>query len=685
MGGRDESQNVPQNSDACRKLDSVGVSARGDRCNFEKTEELSRSSTSTSTVTCSTAAGGGKRYGTFSTAWPILAVHALSAAITVGLIVIYMTGVAWDPNTAQINALLVASKVYEWLILGSLGDIVLHLVRAALARPGGIALGLLASPFQLTSGGYFFSRQLWKGAAKPTRLSGSDATLTIQILGLLILAMTIGPSTGILMLPKLGWWGFPKTDILGLAQVQELVGAFLVEGNYESFYPSQDVIDQALGVVLKLDDLNESLFNYSFSQSSHPKSISLGWQFERSPRSEAVVYATAPLDLVSDVLHTEATNAWRRQTHSLVNVYSNAVNLKNARWTAASPFLDVSYNDAQWRQPIIAVHCTEVDRRDGADTAIFDPTGPFAVLPPVSLHGLATGGSNESLRFIDPPAGTPGSVSAVAVWRGSNETTLCYIGSKWAESAVWITKPADLVAQSDLSVDPAIALGYRFDDMSNPVTISPEWANNGLNAGLSPGESANNFTRGRSPCTDANMPRCIAVSLSLYLTDALSRLFSPDMYSCKWAASQPGAIEAPRFLDCERRGSSDHNPEITVPYSTLTQYTGMAFSYHRYRYAYGFGGIAEGLAFLALLCHLLAVLLHLLEHYVRNNTYAQRGWSDIGELVVGVLRKNSPGLVPTDAEEYCGKDTWKLRVLVRRDSPVQPAEIRIERRDDFGD
>src|SRR4051812_27931219 len=49
-----------------------------------------------------------------------MVVHMLSVSMTVALFVVYVKGVAWNPGATEINALLIASKVYESLITASL-------------------------------------------------------------------------------------------------------------------------------------------------------------------------------------------------------------------------------------------------------------------------------------------------------------------------------------------------------------------------------------------------------------------------------------------------------------------------------------------------------------------------------------------------------------------------------------
>ena len=144
--------------------------------------------------------------------------HILSIAVTSILFVlcaanIYMGDLDGFPDQdIAIQALQFVVKAHEILMTMSLGDIVLHRIRYDLIVRSGIPFGLLSSAYQLDNLGYLFSpafrASFWRSSAYDRSFSRLILALLVVVSSLLFLV--VGPSSGVLFIPKLSWWPIAK-------------------------------------------------------------------------------------------------------------------------------------------------------------------------------------------------------------------------------------------------------------------------------------------------------------------------------------------------------------------------------------------------------------------------------------------------------------------------------------------
>ncbi|KAL6713894.1 hypothetical protein ACLMJK_008388 [Lecanora helva] len=117
-------------------------------------------------------------------------------------------------ESAAINIamLQVTAKLVELLAVASLTSIVVHTIRKELVLGGGVPLGAVSGAFMFSSLSYFWSPELW-GSFR-SKLSWSAKA---RIYGTLILAgllaVTIGPSTAVLLIPREQDWIAGGSDI----------------------------------------------------------------------------------------------------------------------------------------------------------------------------------------------------------------------------------------------------------------------------------------------------------------------------------------------------------------------------------------------------------------------------------------------------------------------------------------
>jgi hypothetical protein len=111
-----------------------------------------------------------------------------------------------------LQALQFVVKAHEILMTMSLGDIVLHRIRWDLIVRLGVPFGLLSSAYQLGDLGYLFSPEFRASVWRPSSHDPSFSRLTLSLLVLVssLLSLVVGPSSGVLFIPKLSWWPLKK-------------------------------------------------------------------------------------------------------------------------------------------------------------------------------------------------------------------------------------------------------------------------------------------------------------------------------------------------------------------------------------------------------------------------------------------------------------------------------------------
>ena len=103
-------------------------------------------------------------------------------------------------------------KAHEILMTMSLGDIVLHRIRYDLIVRAGVPFGLLTSAYQLGDLGYLFSAEFIAAVWKPRSHDPSFSRLVLSFLVVVscLLCLVVGPSSGVLLIPRLSWWPLKK-------------------------------------------------------------------------------------------------------------------------------------------------------------------------------------------------------------------------------------------------------------------------------------------------------------------------------------------------------------------------------------------------------------------------------------------------------------------------------------------
>ncbi|KIW12790.1 hypothetical protein PV08_07977 [Exophiala spinifera] len=142
--------------------------------------------------------------------------HLVTTAVTAVVVGLNFRNVYWmdlmAPNVqilpgitqdGALNALQLAAKLHELLLVASLGTIVLHVAHAHLTGNHGLPLGLLTNAFSIGSGDFLRTKAFWTSA-----WTSKAHYWRFWLLSLLatILATLSGPSSAIAIIPSLDWF-----------------------------------------------------------------------------------------------------------------------------------------------------------------------------------------------------------------------------------------------------------------------------------------------------------------------------------------------------------------------------------------------------------------------------------------------------------------------------------------------
>ncbi|KAJ9639756.1 uncharacterized protein PV06_10843 [Exophiala oligosperma] len=142
--------------------------------------------------------------------------HLATSIVTAAVVGLNFRNVYWmdllAPNVqilpgitqdGALNALQLAAKLHELLLVASLGTIVLHVAHAHLTGNHGLPLGLLTNAFSIGSGDFLRRKAFWTSA-----WTSNAHYWRFWLLSLLatILATLSGPSSAIAIIPSLDWF-----------------------------------------------------------------------------------------------------------------------------------------------------------------------------------------------------------------------------------------------------------------------------------------------------------------------------------------------------------------------------------------------------------------------------------------------------------------------------------------------
>ena len=306
-------------------------------------------------------------------------------------------------DTQKFNALQFAAKLHELLMVASLVSILVTIVRVELSSGLGLPFGAVFTPLQIQSIDILWSPELWGTigcaikARKPRWILLASCVIVFSILGL-----SVGPSSAVLMRPRLQTWNAGGTP-------------FWIRGTEPTLFPT--VIDDDPGLPSCLvanantscpssgwEIINQNVISFwprMLSPGMAPEVVQLN--SVNSVRDLTTVTRSAGNDIF--------TNAWTVATIPLTFIADSVVDLAKYWYIAAhnEPSFNLKYrvdvtSSVNALQPIVLARCNAVSETEVA----------FPILSSLSVVG---GGnpddSNSRLNqnLIDTPTGLARNVS----------------------------------------------------------------------------------------------------------------------------------------------------------------------------------------------------------------------------------------------------------------------------------
>lgn len=159
---------------------------------------------------CTEIVGQTSRLEALKRSW----VHAIPLSITLAILSLNLFNRYWEDLGAPrqnviLQAFQFAAKGHEICMGLSLSAIVMHRIRYGLSVSGGVPLGLLPAGYQLSSIEYLAEAAFRGGVlAKPTL---RWLYLSALLVWTFALSTVVGPSSAIVLIPRLDFWDLPKS------------------------------------------------------------------------------------------------------------------------------------------------------------------------------------------------------------------------------------------------------------------------------------------------------------------------------------------------------------------------------------------------------------------------------------------------------------------------------------------
>lgn len=514
--------------------------------------------------------------------------HLPAVALTLILLGFYITHTSWPspgPTNNALNSIQFAAKIHEALAFGSITQIVFHRLRYELLGERGLPFGLVVAAFQITSIPYFFSKQFWS-PMKALRQSPHQILTCILLLASLVLVMALGPSSAIVMMPRLGWSRVPITALnsSGDRGGQQVTRDAFMGSKYSDIYPLNITVDNGrLDVCAEwyaatgdypaecpsggCRDLIASLTamflthneTTAGAQASFNMTVSAlvgsrivtgdGLSWSNISQENTIAYATTPSDFLVSALNWKSPQI---QNSKLPPPYRIEPGPPKVR----------GYQAASWLQPLVVVQCAP-----NATDIFSDDIFWYLRLKPDVLSFSFPKGAHESINIslsggflketfgwasfeypptktrlagfvnIDHQLGFPGSVAMVLPEIRQNVLTgvdLCIAEPSWIDSDIKLVQNATAspVPWSGISIDlEGMIHGHSANDRPL-IRLEPDWIDSlNQNVPMIQPQLQTEETEGvplfdyiASFCSVAtSTQKCQAIFLASFLADAISR------------------------------------------------------------------------------------------------------------------------------------------------------------------
>lgn len=133
-------------------------------------------------------------------------IHIIPVGGAITIAYLNLAGHYLGASFSGIPALQFAAKLHEILMIASLSQIMLHVIRNELTSKCGIPLGGLISGFQISQLRYLWSLELWGVLTASAFSWWRKLRFIIVVIFCITLAASIGPSSAVGMIPRVKPW-----------------------------------------------------------------------------------------------------------------------------------------------------------------------------------------------------------------------------------------------------------------------------------------------------------------------------------------------------------------------------------------------------------------------------------------------------------------------------------------------
>jgi hypothetical protein len=630
-----------------------------------------------------------------------------SVGITIFFLVLCAKEQLWTSKDV-LNVMQFAAKIHEILIIASLSNVVLHRVRYCLLKPEGIQLGLLASSFQVSSFLYHTKTEFW-GAIWFTHPTSLNSLCTaILLVSSFILATLAGPTSAIIMVPKLDWYKSVRT------RSYEPVAKVFVKATHDQLYPKDinqslvpeycswnnatrdracpshgllSILASSFADGVKFVENTTTTVNTNITFGG-PEEFPLGWSEFRNVETVVesdnnefrIQGALSPPDFVSNVL-MRYKKATRMQDNYYLSDIKFRVIMGEPPISRSLSAVSHSINGVGL-MPFVATRCIHsplgssdiLFAKSAFDDISWNTTaagnGTIVNSSLVLAEDLSEYHLNTTFMWLEsdmfPQYSPLAGVFVIGSGDGGRQGHVisCVVEGRWieAEFANEAGLNSPIVPRRQKKQD------WKISKLQKPIQIDVNWArsqnnildplfaghSNNSNMDLLGGHCAAKVLRKQVQGESGNWNfgaleatvSCLEFALSIFVTDGLARI----------QALVPVEVT---------EGKGLYSNFTTMDLRTSVLYTEIPVREEYFGYGYNMRGPLIKLAFVALLLHSLLAIVHIV--IILRSKKSSTSWNRIGDLVTLALNSNpSSRLTNTGGGVGRGR-TWAIRVKVEPD------------------
>ena len=585
-----------------------------------------------------------------------------------------------------------AVKAHEILMTMSIAEVVLHRIRWDLLNTDGVPFGFLSAAYQLSDALYLISAEFWASAWSPRAHDRSFRRLSFSVLVVLgvVLSLLVGPSSGVLMIPKLKRWLLK--DPYGPVTLRFFKSNSTQELLWPSTLPGYDCVGwlcPSFGVA----DISRFVASLMFNGAAGEVPFTVGgdnfyrWLISNATNYDGWTAVASPMMAMGTV----------------VGSYWNWISYQNLAPAASlqEPQLSLSYTDkGPILQPLVQVQCSAYTSNTSRPQNINLPNDKLrvtqadayknAVWPvpenytSISAFDLLSYGMNLywAKLSIDNYKNAP-TAGLIFVMPDDDHTTTivpCSVLGHWVEGEISVNPKTDRNIH-DAHSNPLNVINSSYADLSpsTQISVSDDWWSLLMEGALDDAPTSLDsvmygLTMGPcNGCLDSytggtqGLAYRVSTILGMYFTDAIARYVpittSHVVYQTSKNGDKPFAQDLGNFNGPQEDVPAGYSSWLKYAEANPQDWREMTVTVKRYGYAWSFDGILTKLATVALAAQAFLAIGHVA--VTLHGRWTSKAWDSIGAMIALALRSQRPAVPADHGAGDEDKETWAEIVSVR--------------------